>query len=836
MNDTGRRLLTLTPLILATVTGTAFAQETSIAAINARFNSSALQQEAETKASLNLNAPVASTYSFSAPANAALQLRVDGDIVLDLSAPSNSSEAVTALVSLSAGDHVIEVSGTAITNAKLATVQINQVGMAPTSFATLLSVANEEKQNNAQIFPSPQSSVASVLNSSSALSTTSKASLSQTLSTIAASATLTNRESSEPNTGSNNQQRSSSGGVARSAISGAVGAILAAREAQSSGGGGGGGGSAPDVPVDIPAGAAISSPLSPPVSVDLTQAVEIVAGPTDEGMVASNGQTLFGGVMDPETYDTVTVTIAESERSFDVDVGPTTGQFAVRLFPEDLTSGQASLTLTGTSSSNDEVMTMPVSYTFQAATVNDGLSQALSRISFGPEADLYNRVRMIGFTAYVNEQLNPGSINDSSFENTDPDGMLELTTRNVGVMNRSIMRHNLAYAAFSDKQLNEVMGEFWNNHFFASTKGTDIRRQNFDDRDFYRDNAMGRFEDLLLYSARSPLMSQFLDNDLSRRGNINENYAREILELHTVGVNGGYSAEDVIAVARVFTGWRYRRTNSGDVASIYEFEFQPDRHDADDKTIAFLDTTIAGRAGDAGVQEGEELIALLAADPRTQNFVCGKIVQRFVADVPPQEFIDLCVAAWEASDGSSREMLRAILTAPAYIENAEYQRNKTKTPYEHAASAIRALGARPAANDADGNFYQRFVEVSTDGGYDPLEFDLPTGLPETADAWVSSASQIARYRKLTDIVERQDEYNIDIGAQIEDAGLETAEEVAAYLLTIATADRFTREEYETLVGVLKGEDGIFEPNMTNETSAFNRATGMLVVMPSFELQ
>jgi uncharacterized protein (DUF1800 family) len=566
--------------------------------------------------------------------------------------------------------------------------------------------------------------------------------------------------------------------------------------------------------------------------------VQLVGGASPEGVVGSSGQTLFGAVMDPMTFDIVTGTVAQSGREFTVDVGPTTGQFAVRLFPEDMASGEVDITMAGASSTNDAVTSVPISYQFDAATVYDGVSQALSRVTYGPTADLYGRVRAIGFENYIEEQLNPAGINDAAFDQMNFDQILERGDENFNRIVRQLFRHNLAHSAFSEKQLQDVMGDFWSNHFHASTKGSNVFVQNIDDRIFFRENAFGRFEDLLRYSAHSPLMSQFLDNDQSRAGNLNENYGREILELHTVGVNGGYGDADVIAVSRVFTGWNFNRINdnANDESNIYEFEFLDSRHDTDDKFIPFLNTTIAGRSGAAGAEEGDELIAILADDSRTQNYVCGKIVQRFVADTPPAEFVQLCVTAWQTSDGNSGEILRAILTAPAFIQNVEYQRTKGKTPYEYVVSTIRAFDMAPDGDDDEGDFFERFLTTSQRAGYAPHTFSVPTGLPEVGSAWSSSAAMIAKYGGITEVVERPQNYNLDLDATIRDAGLETAEEVAGYLLTIATADRFTLEEYDALVGILKGEDGIFEPLVQNESAAFNRAAGLLIVLPSFQLQ
>ena len=544
--------------------------------------------------------------------------------------------------------------------------------------------------------------------------------------------------------------------------------------------------------------------------------------------------------MDPQAFDIVTATIMPSNRTTIVDVGPTTGQFAVRLFPEDM-GNNMSVTLTAGNSSNTEVTSTPVNYSFTNAVPQDGLAQALGRVSFGATPSLYARVRAMGFNNYIEEQLAPEAINDSAFESANLDDNL-LPGANEGNSNairEGTMEYELANAVFSEKQLQEIMGNFWSNHFHANNKNSSIVRNFMTDREFFRQNAFGRFEDLLLYSARSPLMSQYLDNDTSRAGNINENYGREILELHTVGVDGGYNDDDVIAVSRVFTGWRYERTdNRGQVDSaqqVWEFLFEPDRHDTDAKDIPFLSTTIAGRAGAAGVQEGEELIAILASDPRTQRFVCGKIVQKFVGDNPPANIVQACVDAWSSSDGMTRDILRAVLTHPDFVTSVANQRSVAKNPFEYTASYMRAVGAEPVA-DGESDFFRRFRESVYDAGWVPYFFPAPTGMPEVSSAWLSSATLVAQYNKLSEVAERAERYGIDLQEDITDAGLETAEEVAAYILSTATADRFQRDEFEAMVATLKGEDGIFEPMVADEKAALDRAAGLLLVLSSFHLQ
>ena len=444
----------------------------------------------------------------------------------------------------------------------------------------------------------------------------------------------------------------------------------------------------------------------------------------------------------------------------------------------------------------------------------------------------------MGFAAYVEEQLNPETINDTAFEATDPSALVDILNRSGNTVLNGMTNENMAYAAYSEKQLREVMGTFWWNHFHASERDANMYHQAVTDRRFFRENAFGNFGDLLLYSARSPLMSRFLDNNNNRRGNINENYGREILELHTVGVNGGYDDNDVIEVSRIFTGWRYDWVNEDNQETegrIFEFEFQPERHDFEDKNVDFIGLNVTGRTGEDGVQEGEELIAALSMQPSTRAYVCGKIVQKFVADDPPAEFVNICTATWEASGGNSREILRAILLDPAYISRAEYQRNKAKTPFEFAASFVRAFGFEPG-EDGEGAFYDRLRRAMHNAGMNPTRFPVPTGLAEVSSAWLNSATYIEQYKELNGLASRANRNGSDMQAEILDAGLETAEEVAAFLLGVATSDRYTLAEYEAVIAELKGADGIFEPATEDETIAFRRAIAIVSIAPSFHLQ
>jgi len=323
-------------------------------------------------------------------------------------------------------------------------------------------------------------------------------------------------------------------------------------------------------------------------------------------------------------------------------------------------------------------------------------------------------------------------------------------------------------AALSARQLYEVMVDFWANHFnvyFA--KGAD----RFLTPDYIehtiRPHAMGRFEDLLIATAQSPAMLFYLDNwesvapgatppramrlqarplfgrrpalfppprdrvpmdSLRPRApkGINENYARELLELHTLGVDGGYDQHDVIEVARIFTGWSIRRPQQGG-----DFEFHDWAHDTGDKQVLGLDFERG-----QGMDEGIRLLKLLANHPATMHHVSRQLCQRFVNDDPPDGCVDDAVAAWQRTHGDIREVLRAIFHGPDFWAAANV-RAKVKTPLEFVVSAARAVAADPDTTP-------RLAQVVARLG-EPLYLHVaPDGYPEREDAWVNSGSLLDR--------------------------------------------------------------------------------------------
>ena len=313
-------------------------------------------------------------------------------------------------------------------------------------------------------------------------------------------------------------------------------------------------------------------------------------------------------------------------------------------------------------------------------------------------------------------------------------------------------------AAVSERQLYEVMVDFWTNHFNVFFgKGADRYLLPSYIEHTIRPRALGRFEDLLIATAQSPAMLFYLDNVQSvtpgsrppqldrlarRRGpradsmrerlaermprGINENYARELLELHTLGVDGGYTQQDVQEVARILTGWGMQRPVQG-----AGFEFHAWAHDNGDKTVL----GVRFPAGQ-GMEEGIRLLKMLAGHHATMHFVGAKLCARFVADDPPDGCIDDAVDAWHASDGDIRAVLRAIFRSPDFW-SARALRAKVKTPLEFVVSAVRAVGAEPDTTI-------RLAQVVTRLGQPLYLQSAPTGYPETQADWVNSGALLQR--------------------------------------------------------------------------------------------
>jgi uncharacterized protein (DUF1800 family) len=472
------------------------------------------------------------------------------------------------------------------------------------------------------------------------------------------------------------------------------------------------------------------------------------------------------------------------------------------------------------------------------STLDDAtIVHVLDRTGFGVRAEDVAHLREVGLDRYLDEQLHPERLSDAdvrarlaSFETlaldssaiaeryyapllrgrrdgkkaaadappaTDAKGgdataaMLDpaerARLRELRDTGRVVMdelgQQKILRAVYSPRQLEEVLVDFWFNHFNVFAGKGPVRGYVTEyERDAIRPHVLGRFRDLLGAVAKSPAMLFYLDNwqsvdpkaaeEMSRRldsvgtagglrgragrrrieqrtgsratpeaiaqiqqrmpRGLNENYARELMELHTLGVAGGYTQADVVEVAKAFTGWTIRGPRQGG-----GYAFEDRRHSQGPKTV--LGTTIDA----GGARDGEAVLDLLAAHPSTASFIATKLARRFVADEPPPALVKRAAATFASSRGDLRAVVHAILTSPEFL-GADARRAKVKTPFEFTVSALRAT--RAEINDASAVVQQ----VRTLGM--PLYFaQPPTGYADTAEAWVNTGALVNRMNFAVDL-------------------------------------------------------------------------------------
>jgi uncharacterized protein (DUF1800 family) len=482
---------------------------------------------------------------------------------------------------------------------------------------------------------------------------------------------------------------------------------------------------------------------------------------------------------------------------------------------------------------------------------NQQVAHALSRLTFGARPGDAARVRAIGVDRWIEQQLHPERIDDAAtdqflsrygtlalssaelYRQFPPAALLRTAARRDSMQRSGRMtladtmqllqqarRSNqfvaeltsarVARAVMSERQLQEVMVDFWENHFtvFAGKGQTRWYLTSYD-RDVIRPNALGNFRTLLGAVAKSPAMLFYLDNAQSvadsgratlrtqRRGEmrepgrgnrgrpgrpgirlrgrparasvdapspapaataaaapqrrprgLNENYARELMELHTLGVDGGYTQKDVIEVARALTGWsirpprqllqlapdpRVRRLaervpDNGDAGA---FVFRPETHDAEAKVVLGHKLK-AGR----GIEDGEDVLDILARHPATARYIARKLAIRFVSDEPPPALVDRAAATFTRTNGDIREVVRTIVTSPEFFSRAAF-RSKVKSPFEVVVSTLRALDAAPDATPRTAQLVARL-------GQPIFGHQAPNGWPETSEPWMNTGAILNR--------------------------------------------------------------------------------------------
>jgi uncharacterized protein (DUF1800 family) len=407
------------------------------------------------------------------------------------------------------------------------------------------------------------------------------------------------------------------------------------------------------------------------------------------------------------------------------------------------------------------------------------LTHVLNRLTFGPRPGDVDRVRAMGLASWIDQQLHPERIDDSAavallppLETppgaADPRELRRFARQQI----QALAAEKIVRATYSERQLQEVLADFWFNHFNVyAGKGRTAEYLAEYEREAIRPHVLDRFRDLLEADAKSPAMLFYLDNWLSadpnaaerlaarrdsfgirdprfglgrqrrlripspgsrvpaaaqgakRKRGLNENYGRELLELHTIGVDGGYTQKDVIEVARAFTGWTIDRDGT--------FRFVAALHDSGEKVVLGHKIKAGG-----GIEDGEQVLDIVASHPATAHHIAYQLAQRLVADEPPSALVDRAAARFQSTRGDLREVVRTIVTSPEFLD-ASARDAKFKTPFGLVVSAIRTTGA--TVSDA-----RVLVQTLQQMGQPLYMCQPPTGYHNTADAWISAGGLVSR--------------------------------------------------------------------------------------------
>jgi len=335
----------------------------------------------------------------------------------------------------------------------------------------------------------------------------------------------------------------------------------------------------------------------------------------------------------------------------------------------------------------------------------------------------------------------PGGVRQAMFVAAPPllRRKIELTAGPQQVVARDLTEGKLLRAIYSDRQLEEVLTDFWFNHFNVYLdKGADHFMVTAYERDVIRPHVLGKFRDLLEATAKSPAMLFYLDNwqsvgssapqgrgNNARRG-LNENYGRELLELHTLGVDGGYTQRDVTEAARCFTGWTIDRPQFGG-----KFMFNARTHDKGEKSVLGVIIPAGG-----GIEDGEKVLDLVARHPSTAHFISRKLAQRFVADDPSPALVERMAQTFLKTDGDLRAVMETMLQSKEFWSQGAY-RSKMKSPLELVASAVRAV-------NGDVDFAEPLVNQVAQMGEPLYRKQEPTGYSNAGRPWMNSAGLLAR--------------------------------------------------------------------------------------------
>lgn len=445
---------------------------------------------------------------------------------------------------------------------------------------------------------------------------------------------------------------------------------------------------------------------------------------------------------------------------------------------------------------------------FQVQPGNYDHGHLLSRISFGATVESLNTINKIGVQRFIDQQLNPESIDDSDFQ--------KKIKGNKPKDKNELEWYAIQRMTYSPRQLQEVMTWFWDNHFNTDANKHDKIQYEIDENKAFRQHALGQFRDLLKASAKSPAMLIYLDSVANKKEEPNENYARELLELHTMGVDGGYEHKDLEALAKVFTGWQVDNNDN--------FYFNLNKHDTQDKL--FLGHLIPG----GGVDEGEAVLDILAVHPDTANFICTKLSQLFINDKPNSNIVERCAAKFVATKGDIGQVVRLILTSSEFVA-PENIRAKIKTPLEFIVGLLRNLNASvedPAV----------IRQALRKMGMPLFRNPVPTGWPEEGYHWINPNQLLQRINftnQLLGNTRRESPDYVDLRALVIKNDQQSVKQILHFFTTLQLGGHLSELE-ENIATVSLNTPTSFNIDAEDAELRLRSVLGQVLSSPAYQYQ
>jgi uncharacterized protein (DUF1800 family) len=487
--------------------------------------------------------------------------------------------------------------------------------------------------------------------------------------------------------------------------------------------------------------------------------------------------------------------------------------------------------------------------------------KVMNRLAFGVNSTLTTQITDIGgIDNWLDDQLSSNQIQtnlDDGKNNNLQDKMDDYYLRyhyRLEVLPTVRPLH-------ADNQLQAVMARFWDNHFNTNFGDHLLGFHELGERDQFYLKALGNFKDLVMFSAKSAVMSRYLNGNTNVKGKPNENFAREIMELHTLGVEGGYTDEDIKQLARIFTGWsfagdnvytRYRSIHSN-LYPMYKFDFNATNHDDGDNK-PFLTTvpdtpdyddgvgtrTIASRSGDDGVIEGEKAIDILAKHPTTAKYLCTKLTKFLVSDNPLEDTINACknefIFQQEASDQIAK-VIKVIFNTDEFKDIASSKR-KLKDSQEYYLSIGRLLEIDALKYNAENSNYGNLGwNIYNDQSQRFFQKPEPTGYPEVSSQWNKTDIAFSKITQLNRILQdNRDNYKkVDLIKFFKDKNLTTAKEIIEFLLPKITAGYYDGAFVQQAYDILRPNNAKFNIDSNSSNTKLQKLLGFLLASPEFNL-